>query len=408
MSDVGHLSGPFPILAQNGGPQKDIEGRRTMLLHCLLSFLAGVSAFAPHVAANAASRTSIRMPAVARSAKVFAVMQKEPVADTASSEAAVPVEPAATPAANDLRNTLTTGSYFALWYLFNIANQIYNKKALNALPIPYTMAALQLFVGIPYVLLLWATGLRKTPKLSTDNIKNLLPVSLCHLGTHVGAVVSLSAGAVSFTHIVKASEPVVSAALSFFLLGAVSSWQTYLTLLPIVGGVALASVKELSFTWLGFIAAMGSNLSSAFRAILAKKRLGTKGIGQNMGEANLYAVLTILAFIAMVPISLIIEPPVAVMAAISSAQAAGFSSSYLWTCSVLSGFFFYLYNEVAFLALGRVNPVTHAVGNTLKRVVIIIASVIAFKTPISTLGVIGSSIALTGTLLYSLSKSKFG
>ena len=96
------------------------------------------------------------------------------------------------------------------------------------------------------------------------------------------------------------------------------------------------------------------------------------------------------------------------MAAISSAQAAGFSSSYLWTCSVLSGFFFYLYNEVAFLALGRVNPVTHAVGNTLKRVVIIIASVIAFKTPISTLGVIGSSIALTGTLLYSLSKSKFG
>ena len=63
---------------------------------------------------------------------------------------------------------------------------------------------------------------------------------------------------------------------------------------------------------------------------------------------------------------------------------------------------------VSFLALGRVNPVTHAVGNTIKRVVIIIASVIAFKTPISTLGVIGSSIAILGTLLYSLAKSKFG
>ena len=63
---------------------------------------------------------------------------------------------------------------------------------------------------------------------------------------------------------------------------------------------------------------------------------------------------------------------------------------------------------MAFLALGRVNPVTHAVGNTVKRVVIIIASVIAFKTPVSALGVIGSAIALVGTLLYSLSKSKFG
>ena len=65
-------------------------------------------------------------------------------------------------------------------------------------------------------------------------------------------------------------------------------------------------------------------------------------------------------------------------------------------------------NEVAFLALGRVNPVTHAVGNTIKRVVIIIASVIAFKTPISGLGIIGSAIAIFGTLLYSLAKSKFG
>merc|ERR1711988_676105 len=160
---------------------------------------------------------------------------------------------------------------------------------------------------------------------------------------------------------------------------------TYATLIPIFGGVALASVKELSFTWLGFIAAMGSNLSSALRAILAKKTMGA-GVGENMGEANLYGVLTILAFIATVPISLAIEPPAVVMSAIKSALSAGYTSSYLLKCSILSGFFFYLYNEVAFLALGRVVPVTHAVANTLKRVVIIIASVIAFNTPISALG----------------------
>jgi len=250
-------------------------------------------------------------------------------------------------------------------------------------------------------------GLRKAPKLSADNVKTLIPVSLGHLGTHIGAVVSLGAGAVSFTHIIKASEPVVSAILSFFLLGAVSSWQTYLTLVPIVGGVALASLKELSFTWLGFIAAMGSNLSSALRAILAKKTMGN-GVGENMTEANLYGVLTILAFLAIVPISLILEPPAAVMAAWNGALATGLTAKYLWTQSLLAGAFYYLYNEVAFLALGRVNPVTHAVGNTIKRVVIIIASVIAFKTPISGLGVIGSSIAIAGTLFYSLAKSKFG
>ena len=52
-----------------------------------------------------------------------------------------------------------------------------------------------------------------------------------------------------FTHIVKASEPVVSAALSAVLLGAIYSPITYLTLLPIVGGVALASLKATQPRW---------------------------------------------------------------------------------------------------------------------------------------------------------------
>merc|ERR1719252_127820 len=289
--------------------------------------------------------------------------------------------------------TVLTLLYFAIWYFFNVAYNIYNKKTLNSLPLPWSIALFQLFAGIPYVALVWGVGLRKTPKLSKDDIKTLIPVSLGHLGTHIGAVVSLGAGAVSFTHIIKASEPVVSAALSAVLLGAFSSWQTYLTLVPIVGGVALASLKELSFTWVGFIAAMGSNLSSALRAILAKKTMGD-GVGENMTEANIYAVLTILATLFILPITFALEPPAVIKATVDAALGSGLTAKYLWTNSLLAGAFYYLYNEVAFLTLGRVNPVTHAIGNTVKRVVIIIASVIAFKTPISTLGVIGSSIAI--------------
>ena len=359
------------------------------------------AAFSP--AASRPATLGARAPAMVRLASLPRVA-KSPLmqADAAAAKAA----PANSSKAG-MMETVTTGIFFTLWYIFNIGYNIYNKKALNALPLPYTMAALQLFVGIPYCALLWATGLRKAPKLSVDNVKTLIPVSLGHLGTHIGAVVSLGAGAVSFTHIIKASEPVVSAILSFLLLGAVSSWQTYLTLLPVVGGVALASLKELSFTWVGFIAAMGSNLSSALRGILAKKTMGG-GVGENMDEANLYAVLTILAFIAILPISLAIESPAAISACIAKATASGLTPTYLWTQSLLAGAFYYLYNEVAFLALGRVNPVTHAVGNTVKRVVIIVASVIAFKTPISTQGIIGSTIAIVGTLLYSISKTKFG
>merc|ERR1719247_154424 len=294
----------------------------------LLSAVAAAAAFSP---------VAMRRPVLASSMRAACAAQPAQIPRLAT----VPrmAEAAAAPEEDGIMETLKTGSFFALWYLFNIGYNIYNKKALNALAIPYTMALLQLAVGIPYAGALWLTGLRKTPKLSKDDIKTLIPVSLGHLGTHIGAVVSLGAGAVSFTHIVKASEPVVSAALSAVLLGAIYHPITYLTLLPIVGGVALASLKELSFTWVGFIAAMLSNVSSALRAVFSKKTMTGKPVGKNMGEANLYSVLSILAFIACVPISLAVEPPAAVFNAIAGARAAGHSASYLWTCSILSGFF---------------------------------------------------------------------
>jgi len=227
------------------------------------------------------------------------------------------------------------------------------------------------------------------------------------LGTHVGAVLSLGAGAVSFTHIVKASEPVVSTVLSAIFLKEFLPIPVYLSLLPVIGGVGLASLQELSFSWMAFGTAMLSNIASASRAILSKTVLSGKPMGENLTATNLYAVLTIMSFLMLLPMSLALESPAAISAAWSSAVAAGTSVSDLTKMISLSGIFYYLYNEVAFLALSEVAPVTHAVGNTIKRVVIILASVVVFRNPLSGLGALGSAIAILGTLLYSLAKNKF-
>merc|ERR1712146_187876 len=58
-------------------------------------------------------------------------------------------------------------------------------------------------------------------------------------------------------------------------------------------------------------------------------------------------------------------------------------------------------NEVAFIALDSVFAVTHAVGNTMKRVVIILASVTVLQTPLTPLGWAGSTVAVLGTMVYS-------
>jgi solute carrier family 35 protein E1 len=303
--------------------------------------------------------------------------------------------------------TLVTASYFALWYILNVAYNIYNKKLLNAVPLPWTVAMVQIVMGIPYAVALWGVGVRPTPKLSFSEVKTLFPVALCNRGPHIGAVISLSAGAVSFVSIVKASEPAVSAVLSGVLLGQVFPVPVYLTLLPIIFGVALASLKELSFTWLCFGAAMLSNVSSALRAILAKKAMGAP-LGENMTNTNLFAVQTMISAVALLPIWFFLEPPAHVATTLAATTATGaVTMSYILSMAVLSGLSFYFYNEVAFMALGRVQPITHAVGNTIKRVVIIIASVIAFRNPISPLGIFGSTITIIGTLLYSIVKGKY-
>lgn len=53
-----------------------------------------------------------------------------------------------------------------------------------------------------------------------------------------------------------------------------------------------------------------------------------------------------------------------------------------------------------------VNPVTLSVGNTMKRVAVVVSSVLFFKNPVSALNWIGSSIAIFGTFLYSLASDK--
>lgn len=294
---------------------------------------------------------------------------------------------------------------FGLWYALNIGYNIYNKKVLNLAPgLTWTTAWFQLFIGILYLIPVWGLGIKKAPELTTEEIKKLLPVAVLHLLTHLGAIISLGAGAVSFTHIVKAAEPAVSAALSAVFLKSFLPLPVYLTLLPVMGGVAMASLTELSFTWTSFISAMISNVASASRGIVGKVVMD-KPVGKNMDAANIYGVMTILSAIMCLPITLFLEGK-NILPIFNSLMATGKLNTFL-TESLLAGLFYYTYNEVAFNTLDNVAPVTHALGNTIKRVVIIITSVLVFGTKMTTQGVIGSTVAIGGVLLYSLAKNHF-
>lgn len=277
---------------------------------------------------------------------------------------------------------------------------------LNVLPAPLTVGAFQFGVGALYCAIIWLLRLRPYPTLTPSGRGAVASVGLYHALGQLASMLSLGAGPVSFTHIVKAMEPFFSAIVSGLYFKKWMKTPVYLTLIPVVGGVGYACLNELNFSWLAFGAAMASNVAFALRAVQSKIALQSgKGTGSNLTPPNMFGLVTWAALLISIPIALIGESNFGdlLSAALESVQ----DKMQFYRALVLSGLFHYLNNEVMYLALGSVHPVTLAVGNTMKRVFILVASVMVFRNPITVQAGIGSGVGIAGVLLYSLTKQYY-
>jgi solute carrier family 35 protein E1 len=133
-----------------------------------------------------------------------------------------------------------------------------------------------------YAVPLWLSGIRKIPNITKNDFFNLLPIAILNAGGHACAVCAMfEKGGGSFTHVIKASEPVVSVILGFIINRIIPKPLTAISLLPITYGVAYAStlgqldVKTMSkeLTTKAAQLAMGSNVAFSLRSILRKNTL---------------------------------------------------------------------------------------------------------------------------------------
>nr|XP_043639919.1 glucose-6-phosphate/phosphate translocator 1, chloroplastic [Erigeron canadensis] len=290
------------------------------------------------------------------------------------------------------------GVYFATWWFLNVIFNIYNKKVLNAFPYPWLTSLLSLAAGSTIMLLSWGTKLAEAPNTDLDFWKSLFPVALAHTIGHVAATVSMSKVAVSFTHIIKSGEPAFSVLVSRFILGETFPASVYLSLLPIIGGCGLAALTELNFNMIGFMGAMISNLAFVFRNIFSKR--GMKG--KSVSGMNYYACLSLLSLLILTPFAIAVEGP--------KMWAAGWQNAvseigphFIWWVAAQS-IFYHLYNQVSYMSLDEISPLTFSIGNTMKRISVIVSSIIIFRTPVQPINALGAAIAIFGTFLYSQAK----
>jgi solute carrier family 35 protein E1 len=300
---------------------------------------------------------------------------------------------------------------FALWYAFNAGYNVYNAEMKQRFKFPLAAATIQLIIGVIFrAIPMWGLKLREVPKLTWEDLGRLLPIAILNAMGHAFTVVAMfQKGGGSFTHVIKASEPVVSVFLAFLVNRIVPKPLTALSLLPITYGVAYASTlgnlniatMSREFTSMAAIMAMASNFAFAMRSILRKNLPKDFQQRTKLDPVNEFAITTLLSFLMLVPFVLRYEN---IGSIVSSLQTMGTKDrNDFFITTLLCGGCFYLYNELQNIVLGSLGAVPTAVGNTLKRVAIFVA--LYFFTPGEIFPwpkIVGCGIAIAGCLLFAI------
>lgn len=197
----------------------------------------------------------------------------------------------------------------------------------------------------------------------------------------------------------KSAEPAFSAVVGTIFYGSTMSISRWLALIPVIGGVILASVNEVDFSWLSLFSAAIANCFASFKGHENKKLMQSDdGIKTRLGSVgNQYAVTSVIAFLVTIPFAVLMEGN-----RFNEFLSLLKTSSKLRNNLILSGLYFYGYNELATMTLKKTNAVTNSVANTAKRVIVILGVAAVMGESLDTMKLVGCSIAIAGVLLYSL------
>ncbi|MQM11647.1 hypothetical protein Taro_044555 [Colocasia esculenta] len=289
------------------------------------------------------------------------------------------------------------------WYSSNIGVLLLNKYLLSnygfKFPIFLTMCHMTACSLLSYVAIAWMKVVPMQAVRSRVQFAKIATLSLVFCGSVVSGNISLRFLPVSFNQAIGATTPFFTAVFAYIMTVRREAWITYVTLIPVVTGVIIASGGEPSFHLFGFIMCVGATAARALKSVLQGILLSSEG--EKLNSMNLLLYMAPIAVVLLLPATLMMEDNV-VGITLALAREDNRIIWYLLFNSALA----YFVNLTNFLVTKHTSALTLQVLGNAKGAVAVVISILIFRNPVSVTGMLGYTLTVIGVILYSEAKKR--
>ncbi|CAM8916858.1 unnamed protein product [Rhodiola kirilowii] len=289
------------------------------------------------------------------------------------------------------------------WYSSNIGVLLLNKYLLSnygfKYPIFLTMCHMTACSLFSYVAIAWLKMVPMQTIRSRVQFMKIAALSLVFCASVVSGNISLRYLPVSFNQAIGATTPFFTAVFAYLMTMKKEAWLTYVTLIPVVVGVIIASGGEPSFHLFGFLMCVGATAARALKSVLQGILLSSEG--EKLNSMNLLLYMAPIAVVFLLPATLYMEDNVV---GITIALAKD-DIRIIWML-VFNSSMAYFVNLTNFLVTKHTSALTLQVLGNAKGAVAVVVSILIFKNPVSLTGMLGYTLTVFGVILYGEAKKR--
>ncbi|KAF9959120.1 suppressor of loss of ypt1 [Mortierella alpina] len=328
------------------------------------------------------------------------------------------------------------------WYMSSAVTNNIGKQIMNQFRYPVTLTFVQFwFVSVFCFVAGVGFNMTKMRKPTRAIVELTAPLVGFQVVGHVFSSVAISRVPLSVVHTVKALTPLFTVLFYRVVLGTTYSQAVYLSLVPLTAGVMLACRMSLEFNnMVGLCCALLSTLVFVMQNVFTKKILssGSKAKSQQQGEhhgmgglgnnesiatesgsgegsggnqkldkINILFYSSTMAAVCMIPMWLYTEGWTLMFAEDPLGRAEGSTGTWAvisWLL-FLNGVSHFFQNFLAFSVLALTSPVTYSIASLIKRIVVIIASIVYFHQTLGTTQWTGVCLTFWGLWMYNSAKN---